>query len=393
MKTKTIFKILILLLVLFPSSFSFADKKQAKTYFKEAQNLSKKGEQEKALQYYLKAFELSQNGFYAARVGQQYLIHFKNYKKAMQYYLKAVKLNFKRTWVQSQMIKSLNWLSEIELSKANFKKSLKYLAFANQLIESNPIFANKYSFIKEKYPLLKSYFSHSSQKPKYIHKITVIIINEIKYSDSNINIHHKISSEELKYCLLSTKTLKSYVEALSMGALSVQIKIKYWKKPVASLKISNKNKFILDTEKLSSKMNHFIGSEIRNTDSFLFYWPSGSKQTAHGGAGKNIFNKGRNTAWRGLMQIPSIRMPHNGPHLLLHEFFHVVENMAYIRPRHGFRKGIRNSFPSWKGSGELNYYAWQFREKIPAILSSSRFKKPGWQNMNFMKRYAIKKRH
>ncbi len=87
------------------------------------------------------------------------------------------------------------------------------------------------------------------------------------------------------------------------------------------------------------------------------------------------------------MQIPALRMPYNGLFLVLHEFFHVVENMMHIRPRHGFHNDKRHHFPGWNGRAEINYYIWQFSKNIPRILE---FKSQCWSYLNFHKRYRIR---
>ena len=50
----------------------------------------------------------------------------------------------------------------------------------------------------------------------------------------------------------------------------------------------------------------------------------------------------------------------------LHEFFHVVEAKARIRPTHGYYAKSRVHFPGWKGPSrnQLHYFRWQFRTTV-----------------------------
>ncbi len=382
---------LIFLLLFITYSLFSNNRKQASTYFNKAQKLTKEKKQQKALEYYIKAFKKRpDSGFYAARVGQHYYTKLKNYKKALIYYMKGFKLNFRNTWMLGQMIGALNWLAEFSLADNNLKKSLKYLSSATTIIKNTPAFKNKYLYIKQKYQILKQFSLQKNVKDIYTHKIVVILIKKINYAKNKIEIKHKITEQELSYSKTSIKTLKKYIQALTKGHLALSIKIKEWNNPIKSLKVFNAKKYVLDTEKLSLEIQSLISKDIPHTDTFIFIWPSGVKQNAHGGAAKYLFDNGKKKAWRGVIQIPSFRMPYNGPTLVLHEFFHVVENMAFIKPRHGYRHEIRINFPDWKGEGDLNYYYWQLSRKIPLLLRSKKFKTPGWHNMNFIKRYLVK---
>lgn len=66
--------------------------------------------------------------------------------------------------------------------------------------------------------------------------------------------------------------------------------------------------------------------------------------------------------------------------LVMHEFFHTIEWSAHIHPAHGFRAGIRKSFPDWHGTSELDYYRWHFRNTLPKV---------GWRRLDERTRWVL----
>jgi hypothetical protein len=290
-----------------------------------------------------------------------------------------------------QMVYTLDWLGHIALSENEVNKALKYFSSAISVGQNTSKLSNKLTDLKNKYSLFKKYSSPENIRPEYVHKVTAVLIRKVDFRKGNIRIKEEMNEMETRFSLISLKTLKPFVEALSGGKLSIDLKIRQWSAPVKSLKVENAQKYVLDTEGLSLEVEKLIAENIPSTDTFIYIWPSGSKQSAHGGAGNFFLEMGQKKAWRGLIQAPSFRMPWNGPDLLVHEFFHVVENMASINPRHGYYPENRSRFPDWKGEGELDYYFWHFQEIIPKLLKSGKFQEPGWKNLNFSGRYSISK--
>lgn len=96
-------------------------------------------------------------------------------------------------------------------------------------------------------------------------------------------------------------------------------------------------------------------------DSLLAYWEQGALNgRPTGGMWPVALGNGR-TVTRGYLQFP---VSYEWPGTLLHEFFHTVEDIYHISPRHGFADSVRTKFPGWKGQGQYDYYRWHFETTV-----------------------------
>ena len=95
-------------------------------------------------------------------------------------------------------------------------------------------------------------------------------------------------------------------------------------------------------------------------DSLLIYWEGTPIGRPTGGIWPIPMGDGR-TILRGYMQF---HLSYEWPGTLLHEFFHTVEDIYRISPRHGFAGSVRTNFPVWKGTGQYDYYRWHFDQTV-----------------------------
>lgn len=361
----------------------------ATSWFDKAAASDEAGRHDEALAFYLKALELSpSSGFTTARIGQHYWLYTVNYDKAIGYYRDAYKLGFKNDWSLKQQIKTLIWISHYRVAEGKFTHALAAYDEIYELLRRHPELIPAFDDIADRRRMVELRAALTSVKPEATHKTVLVLVNETNYDKDGVTVKASLSNDERALSLISAKCLVEYLLGMTRGAWKVEFKVLEWTNPIMSLSVAGPEAWILDLEGLSREMEKLLGPVYADTDSFVLIWPSGSYQSAHGGASRFFLDGGKKSAWRGMVQIPALRMLINGPTLLLHEFFHTTENMAGIDPRHGFQDELRVSFPLWKGTGEFSYYLWQFGENIPRLLPE--LKEAGWGGMNFKSLYPIK---
>ncbi|MBC7997990.1 MAG: tetratricopeptide repeat protein [Leptolyngbya sp.] len=79
------------------------------------------------------------------------------------------------------------------------------------------------------------------------------------------------------------------------------------------------------------------------------------------------------TPFRGHINMPINWEWSDYPNAFMHEFFHEIEAMYEIKTTHGFSNEARGQFPAWKGSGQLDYFRWHFRNTVIGDLARFQF--------------------
>ena len=116
-----------------------------------------------------------------------------------------------------------------------------------------------------------------------------------------------------------------------------------------------------------------LGVKIGDYDTFFVYFdgtpykaPRPSASVLYSENFRNLFGTRRQL---GFITIPLLSY-HASEGVYVHEYFHLLENLYSISPRHGFspdhhyQDNKRQYFPDWKGSGQFPYYRYQFRTII-----------------------------
>lgn len=266
------------------------------------------------------------------------------------------------------------WLSIESFGNSQWKKAMEQIQFADQLVKRDEKLKERLS--GEYQTLLKVYENREKIgkiKPLYTHKIVVVILPETNARDltNQINIQSKVSPEEEKMTVLSIRFVKAFIESATGGKLGIEYQIE---KPDivltrlrADLEIETderKNKYP-DLEYLCAQHEEYFKNRAQNFDTLILIWSAGEFNVANGGKRRLIFPKSGISVWKGYNHISSERIAHNGPDLMLHEFFHTIEKMAGITVNHGYYPENRKYFPDWKGENGNDYYFWQLSENIP----------------------------
>ena len=198
-------------------------------------------------------------------------------------------------------------------------------------------------------------------QPVYTHKITVFYFRhlETKYSWKNkiITINRKMTEAEQRTSIIYMNVLSMMIESMSDGKLSLAWERIYLSGPLKDV-VPNESK-----EEVSPVFNshpEFIKQykkKMDTLDTAYFIW-NGPTGEAKGGSGK-------------IAGIPPVRgfvviHPEHSMGIWLHEFFHVVENIAGISPSHGYYKQQRKYFPAWKGEtgNQTDYFHWHFQTSV-----------------------------
>ncbi len=333
---------------------------------------------DRALQYYQRAALLQPaNGFFHARLGQHYYKRMRDYRHALDSFRTARAHGFRQDWAVLQQVSTLSILADIEFGNDRFQEAELYLREAVSVNSTE-----RFSTLATRQKLMIRSIALPVRPAEFRHRLLVILLTEIRTGMPNFD--GVLSQIDIENTRNSVEGLKNYTEALSQKKLTIEYDFLTIQTPVTRLAKSSDTSALLNIEELTFDTKE-IALKIPDYDTFLFIWPAHTFQASKGGAGRLSGIGESQGVWRGVMQIPAMRMAADGPSLtgsslVLHEFFHVLERLIEIKPEHGFQLELRKNFPGWTGNDELDYYDWHFHSTIPA---------QGWQLLNFRARYPV----
>jgi len=306
-----------------------------------------------------------------------------------------------------QTCRTYYWLGYIAFGSQRWDDALFYFDKIIKLRGNNKAVNDKYTDLEITIDLVKKRKDLGQIRPQYTHKILVFNINETDVDMKNlegndVKIKSKLTEQQKKYSRISSNAFRSYIEALSGGKISVSFNTIDVNNPMKKLILDSSSDYeneddavtrYLDINYLGTDLSRFFYDNANYYDTYFFIWSSQDYNIANAGMEFYPVNQKGDTIKRGFIQIPGERFLYNGPYLLLHEFFHVVENIADIFPRHGMRDENRSNFPDWKGSEELDYYYWHFQNTIPQKMADMEKETglKGYENFSFLNRYKLKK--
>ena len=225
----------------------------------------------------------------------------------------------------------------------------------------------------------------------YIHKIKVIYLMRTSVTvpdkkGGRVRVDVKLEQSDLEETKTFLGMFKVYIEVLSAGRMSLAYSFKEHKNPLTLMNEFTASDYEGKTyhsryPELNSVdgLGKEIFSSLPETDTFLFYYKSkGTDPRPVGGADfLPVIPYFLNAPLRGRLLIP---VEYRNAGVLLHEFFHSLENLSGIRPGHGFLPGERKIFPDWKGEGQYDYYRWHFEHTLL---------KHGFDKLSFLDRYPL----
>ncbi len=324
-------------------------------------------------------------------------IHFKNaeLKKALNYTNQAFDLQPSTQDYELARTKfySLMMLCMQNFGEQNYLKALEYHNSADKVLQINAKLkkniesGGNWDYLKK---LIEERKKIANNKVIYTHHILSVYLNKTQinevdyaYTGKQLSVNQSIYSPMKKFARIQQNCLKQIMEATSNGNFSLQFdeyqsdipvnKLEYWyfdRKPMLAPDLY---------DVISKFSSGFWYQNTRKYDSFFFYW--NAKGITGDASGGILLNPYDTTVIRGRITLPINDYQNTWNNMLLyHEFFHILEFIADIRPTHGFTHNNRKAFPAWKGNGEANYYAWQLNTTFAQI---------GWENINFIKNSPV----
>jgi tetratricopeptide (TPR) repeat protein len=376
-KTFRIIYLLVILLFSVPALFADSNLDLAKKY-------QKAKDYNQSLIYELKSFEAHpQSGFRAGRVAQNYYVYQREILKAVSYYRKAEELGFKSDWLNKQYMGASVWAGFYYMGEKNWDQAIFHFGKAKRINEENsfgktdiPVF----------YELAVKRKALGTIHPSYKHRVKLLMIETTNALPKGVGkpIKGRLTEKQKRLTMLAVKGMISFWEGMSDGNLSVNLEVLEWEGPLTSIMKHHTNQhtkkttmWVVDSKDLSKKANSIFDATLPVTDTYLMIWSAGRHNISNAGAAYYLDRQGKKR-WRGYAQIPAERIEINGYFMVMHEMFHVLENIGEIKPRHGFRKPFRHHFSEWKGNDEFDYYRWHFQKTLAKLPE-------GWKSVTFLK--------
>ncbi len=261
-----------------------------------------------------------------------------------------------------------------------------------EFLDKNPRYKPYFDFNYYQIPILRIIELREKLgeiRPELTHKIMVVYLMNTLANVPDKTLGKKtvdltLSEEEISETQVYLGIFRVYLEVLSHGKLSIQYNIVRHNPPI--LQMNEFTSLDYDGKTYHSRypelnsvdgLGTVILSSLDETDTYLFYYKSrGADPRPIGGSDYlPLIPYFKKAPMRGRLLIP---FEYRNGGVLLHEFFHSLENLAGIRPGHGFLPDVRKNFPGWNGEGQYDYYWWHFDETLTNY---------GFDRLSFIKRY------
>lgn len=285
-------------------------------------------------------------------------------------------INIAESYSKALYYRSLEFLKE-----KSFVDAHKLMQDAVDAVKTDPNLTKK---MLAEYELLESLFekliSNKLKKPEYTHKILIVLADEsnvnMEVDGERFEFNEKLYKTHIYHTEIAAAFTKYFIEAASDGRFGIEYTIERpginvdkadWTKTTSN-KLDTWG-LIPDHNSLTQNYPDYFRKKLQNYDTILIVWTIPEFNNANGRSVMFNVEGIEKSVKRGYIHIPSNRMTLNGPDLMLHEFFHVIENMAGISPEHGYYPENRHYFPNWKGENGNDYYSWHLSKYIPENLS------------------------
>ncbi|HPJ16579.1 MAG TPA: hypothetical protein PLJ39_16005, partial [Spirochaetota bacterium] len=235
--------------------------------------------------------------------------------------------------------RSCYWRSVELFGAGDFKGAAEYAEKARSLAvragKDSSALADEFATLLK---VIKYGDKNKTVKPLYVHRIKIIIIPETDAEDEEKTVHIKssVTDEDVFMTDLSAKFVKRFVEASTGGRLGMDIvvdkpAIKLTRiKDNSDMETENRKNRTPDLDYFISQNEDYVKKSINEYDTFVLIWSAKEFNVANGGQRRYKFPSANVSVTRGYNQITAERISHNGPDLLLHEFFHTIEKLGRV---------------------------------------------------------------
>lgn len=210
-------------------------------------------------------------------------------------------------------------------------------------------------------------------EPQYTHRLLVVFYQGITEFRGGMRsrVFPNITAVQKQDAEAKLRWLVRVVESLSDGQLSLSVIASTEARPESGQGLESPHGFLGDARVLAESINE--------VDTIVRVWGMPNRMRAWVGIDYPDLRPNRSTSARRALLNIGPDHPHG---IWLHEFFHVLEDLAGISPAHGYGAEQRRDFPGWKGrsENEMDYYRWHFGATLPRV---------GWTKLNYRLQHAL----
>ncbi|MBI4410664.1 MAG: tetratricopeptide repeat protein, partial [Gemmatimonadetes bacterium] len=208
--------------------------------------------------------------------------------------------------------------------------------------------------------------------PEYTHTLLVVCYHGIvveRVGGGRMRVPTRVTEAQKRDVEAKLRWLTQVVESMSDGRFSLSIVKWSDARPDSGQALESPGGYLGDSRILVETINEF--------DTVMRVWPMSNTVRAWVDVGYLDLRPSRSTSTRRAVLNIGPDHPHG---IWLHEFFHILEELAGISPAHGYFPEERRHFPGWTGREEMDYYRWHFRTTLSGV---------GWKNLNFRLKHPL----
>ncbi|MDH5654680.1 MAG: hypothetical protein OEZ34_02155 [Spirochaetia bacterium] len=198
-------------------------------------------------------------------------------------------------------------------------------------------------------------------QPVYTHNITAFYFRHLQteydWKNKKKSINRKMTDAEQRTSGTYMNVLTMLIESMSDGKLSLSWKSVYLSRPLTDVILNESKDEVSPVFNSHAEFIKQYKKYVDKLDTAYLIW-NGPTGEAKGGSTR-------------IAGVPPVRgfvviHPEHSMGIWLHEFFHVIENIAGISPSHGYYKPQRKHFPAWKGEtgNQTDYFWWHFQTSV-----------------------------
>lgn len=255
--------------------------------------------------------------------------------------------------------------------------------------------------------LVKKRKNLGSITPEATHRIHVLLIknmdlNFLDLSGARVKQKATLDLTMIPFIKQRHHLVKRMIETLSNGKMTLSFRYTMLNSTLKKVNISSfeEGSFqrelrypIYDSIEPFNTFRETITHSLKETDTYILYWPGQGVATVAGGGSKSfpLIPYQLYTSAKGWISYP-VDFKYTGytPDKdwealgLLHEFFHVLQTLTMkyssyqIKHIHEWIPQKRHLIPEWNGRSEMEYYIWRFENTLSKI---------GYENLNNGFRY------
>lgn len=292
--------------------------------------------------------------------------------------------------ILSQYLNAGMWMCRQKVHLGDLKGALRILkdVALRQSDNLSLLKATGYWELNSLIRLLERRISLGRIEPENMHRILSLVLRDTEavYTNSAGEVI-TLSAKSTDYLYgrigPSVSFSKMLIESLTRGKLTLE----HFSQPAdATLRqVQSQGEWIKvtgqDLDSITPPLLEVLNGRLNQFDTLAVWWPGSPavKSQPNSSLSAPVL-----LPWtlygptRGSIILPLESLRGSGARdILVHEFFHVMEDTAGIHPRHGYIPALRENFPGFSGTNAWEYYDWQIGHTIQEY---------GWKNLEWSQR-------